>query len=549
VNAPLVTAAFFVPLIVLAGIGNLRPRTLAIWTVIALALCAGLAAYDIFRDPQPVSARVIPEPVVWFAIAAGLFITHALVVAGDTGRRYLAGYQTYFDGSWKLGLQLALAGAFVGAFWLVLYLGVALFELIDITVPARLIAHNWFWIPATTLAFACALHVTDARAGIMQSARVLALTPLAWLLPVMTLLALAFLLALPFTGLEPLWATRHATVILLIAALALVLLTNVVYQDGRHDAARPLRFAAHAAALILVPLVALAGYALALRVAQYGWTPFRVNAAACVLVAACYAIGYALTALVWRTRLAGIAPTNIATALVVLAVMLALLTPAADPARIAVADQMARLRDGRITPEKFDFDFLRFKSGRYGLAALNELAAQQPASFTTRRAKALLALKVRADTYPRVTATPESRAANITVLQPSGQSLPDRFLAKDWAHDALSWRLPSCLTANSKCNAFMVDLDDDGAPEILLFGVATSEAAAFKAAADGSWIYLGGIASAECPGVNAQVRAPLQVVAPRFKEIEVGQNRLRVSTLCADAGATGATTRPSIKAQ
>jgi len=547
VNAPLVTAAFFVPLIVLVGIGNLRARSLAIWTAAALVLCAGLAAYDIYRDPNAGAAKVVPAAVVWLALAGGLFIADAFVVASAVDRRYLAGYQTDFEVSWKLGVQLALAGAFVGAFWALLFLGVQLFDLIDITAPARLIKHNWFWIPATTLAFACALHVTDARAAIVQGARTLALTLLSWLLPLMTLFALAFVLALPATGLAPLWGTRHATVILLIASLVLVLLINTAYQDGRRDIASVVRYSAHAAALLLLALVALAGFALALRVAQYGWTTFRVDAVACVAVAACYAIGYAVAALRWRTRLAGIETTNIATALVVLAVLLALFTPLADPARIAVADQMGRLRDGRIAAEKFDYDFLRFKSGRYGLAALAELAAQAPTSFAAKRAKTLLALKFPADAQAK--ATPASRAANITVIQPAGQSLPDQFLSRDWAHAALSWRLPRCLTANGKCDAFMIDLDDDGVPEILLFGVPTAESAAFKAAGDGSWVFLGGIAGAECPGVREALRAPLQAVSPRFKEIEVGQNRLRVLTLCAETGAAGNAAPPSVKAQ
>ena len=544
VNAPLVTAAFFVPLIVLAAVGNVRLRVLALWTAAALALCVSLAVYDIYRDPDA-TARVIPQAVVWMVLTAGLFITHAFVVAGDAERRYLAGYQTDFEVSWKLGVQLALASAFVGAFWGLLFLGVALFDLINITAPARLIRHNWFWIPATTLAFACALHVTDARAAIVQGARTLALTLLAWLLPVMTLFALAFVLTLPFTGLTPLWSTRHATALLLIASLALVGLINTAYQDGRRDIAGVVRWSAHAAALILVPLVALAGYALALRVAQYGWTTYRVNAAACVLVAACYALGYAGAALRRHTRLAGIEATNIATALVVLAVLLALFTPLADPAKIAVADQMARLRDGRIAPDKFDYDFLRYKSGRYGLAALAELAAGEPTSIATKRAKTQLAMRS-AQERAAVKATPDSRTANITVIQPTGQALPASFLAQDWAASRQVWRLPACLTRAAQCEAILADLYDDGKPEILLFGVPPGVAVAFKAADDGSWSILGAITNAQCPGARDALHAgQARVVAAQLKEIEVGNVRLRVETSCTDVVPAVKAVRPS----
>src|SRR5262249_6492789 len=64
VTAPLFTAAFFVPLIVLVGIANLRPRLLAIWTAVALALCVGLAVGDILRDPGAGASKVIPDAPV-----------------------------------------------------------------------------------------------------------------------------------------------------------------------------------------------------------------------------------------------------------------------------------------------------------------------------------------------------------------------------------------------------------------------------------------------------------------------------------------------------
>src|SRR5215831_21122763 len=51
VFAPLLTVATLVPIIVVAGLGHMRPRTLAVWTVVASVICAGLAVCDIFRDP------------------------------------------------------------------------------------------------------------------------------------------------------------------------------------------------------------------------------------------------------------------------------------------------------------------------------------------------------------------------------------------------------------------------------------------------------------------------------------------------------------------
>ena len=302
--ASLLMVTVFVPVVIIAGLSNLRAPTLAVWALVAAAICARLALHDILRDPLgtargPWGLRLISEVPLWPSVGAVLLILHSLIVAGEADRRVIARYPRLFDASWKHGVQLALAVVFVAAFWALLWLSAELFRLIGIRYLNDLIQRPWFAAPATTISLAYALHVTDVRADLVRGVRALALTLLAWLLPMLTAFALAFLLALPFTGLEPLWSTRHATVTLLIAAGALILLINAAYQDGQaaEAVARVVRYARSLAALILVPLVALAAYGLALRVQQYGWTPERIIAGACVVVAGCYAAGYALAAL------------------------------------------------------------------------------------------------------------------------------------------------------------------------------------------------------------------------------------------------------------
>jgi hypothetical protein len=441
--------------------------------------------------------------------------------------------------SWKQGVQLALAGCFVALFWAMLWLGAELFRLIKIELLADLIKRRWFWVPVTTLAFTYALHVTDMRAALVRGTRTLALSLLSWLLPVMTLITVAFLLTLPFTGLEPLWSTRRATAILLAAAGALIFLINDAYQGGdvQDTIAGIVRYSGTIAALALVPVVVLAAYALALRVGQYGWTPDRIIALACVAVAGCYALGYALAAVRRGTWLESIELTNVAAAYVILAALLALLTPIADPARLSVADQVARLELGKVSPDQFDFVFLRFLSGRYGEQALEKLKTKQDgpnAGRISQKANEALDWRTRAQADPRIgRATPQSRAANITVLN-SGAALPDSFAQQNWESIPRPYLLPRCLTADAKCEAILADLDGDGAPEILLFTMPTGVAAAFKSAADGKWAFLGTIANAHCAGVRDALRAgKFETVTPLLKEIEVGGQRLRVNSECA----------------
>jgi uncharacterized protein DUF4153 len=538
--APLLTAAIFVPVIVVAGLENLRPRTLAVWALAATAVCAGLAAYNIFRDPTNGSAigRIIPTASLWFSVATILFIVHSLIASGEAERKFVASYPRYFDVSWKQGIQLALAACFAGAFWAMLWLGAEMFQLINIEFLADLIKKDWFAVPTTTLVFAYALHVTDVRAGLVRGTRALALNLLSWLLPVMTLMTVAFLLALPFTGLEPLWSTRSATGILLAAAAALIFLVNDAYQDGgvENPAAAIVRYSGTTAALALVPLVALAAYGLALRVEQYGWTPDRVIAVTCIAVAACYALGYTWAAVRRGAWLKSIEITNVVVAYVILAVLLALLTPIADPARLSVADQVARLESGKTSADQFDFAFLRFQAGRYGERALERLKSKQDgpdATQISQKANEALDWRTRADAgTTMVPVTPQRRAANITVLN-SKTPLPDSFLQQDWQETSSPFLLPPCLTSNAKCEAVWSDLSGDGNPELLLFALPTGIAVAFQSTTDGRWAVLGSVANAQCAGVRDGLKSgKFETVPSLFREIEVGGQRLHIDSGC-----------------
>ena len=439
-TAALITALIFAPLVLVAGLGNIRPRTLLIWAVVAASVCMGVAAYYAIQWPPSAPGRSMVFSFgtggsFWIPLAAAGFITHALIAAGDAERRVIASYPRYFDVSWKQGVQGVLGGAFIGAFWALLWLGAGLFGLIKITLLREIITSMWFAIPVTTAAVAYAIHVTDVRAALVVGARTLKLTLLSWLLPLIVALTVVFLLALFATGLEPLWETKRATFILLATAAATVFLVNAVYQDGQPETHVPpvLAVARFVGALVLAPLVALAAYGLMLRINQYGFTPERVLALACVIVAACYAIGYAFAAVRSGLPLKYLETTNVAAAWAVVAIILALLSPVADPIRISVNDQVARLKSGRVAPDAFDYAFLRFNSGPYGRAAMNRLATDTSAPAIAAAAEKALKPPSQAalrDQQARV--APEVIAANITVVSPPGGALPVSFAAQDW---------------------------------------------------------------------------------------------------------------------
>ncbi|MGH6951535.1 MAG: DUF4153 domain-containing protein, partial [Vitreimonas sp.] len=426
--SPLFAAAWvtlwFIPVVLVGGLGAMRWLTLLMWAVVATTIAAGLAWYDFARMPEGERNYWYGARVMYLIVPMLLFVGHHLVAAGDEARRWIAPYERYFDLGWRHGAQLVLAVFFTGAFWAVLMLGAALFNMIGIEFLSDLVSETWFSLPTTCTVFALAIHLTDLRSGLVRGARALGLVLLSWLLPAMTGLAAAFFIALPFTGLEPLWATRAAAVLLLSAAVTLVVLVNAAYQDGEQASNIVLRWAARLASLLMTPLAVLAGYALYLRIDQYGLTPDRIYALAVLTIGACYAVAYAIGAF-WPRWMKPLETGNVVSAVVAIAVTIALFTPIADPARLSVDDQMRRLASGRVTVQQFDVDFLRFDGARYGQEALQRLMADQSSEASRALASRVReAIRTPAHFGPGVTQL--QRAFAVTML-PAGTALPEGF--------------------------------------------------------------------------------------------------------------------------
>ncbi len=543
--APLGMVFLFVPLLLIQGAGTLRLRTLVLWLVGVTALLAGLGWYDIWRDWPP-AGQSFGNGEMTFGLVAfsfvGLFIGQSLVLAADAERRWIASYGAYFESATKLAVQFALSVAFVAVFWAVLWLGAVLFNLIKLDFLETLIQKDWFAIPATTLAIAAAMHVTDVRARLWTGIRTVALTLLSWLLPLMTLIAVGFTASLLFTGLAPLWATRSAAGLLLSAAGVVVVLLNTAFQDGspEHSRAWILRTAQFAAGLVLVPLVLLAAYAVGLRVAQYGWTAERVVTAATILIALCYTFGYAAAAVL---SLAGggwmrlVAPVNVATAFAVIAVLLALFTPLGDPARLAVESQVGRLKSGVVAAKAFDYAYLKSEGGRYGHDALVAIAKEDFGAATGLvHDQAKTALTETPATIPPVKlAKPADLVTNIAVY-PKGAKLPDSFVKQDWHAENFipGTYVPDCLRlAAVKCDALLLDLDGDGHDEILIADNIEQGGIAglFRAEPNGHWTRVGQIVLPFCTKVTDALRnGQFALAAPLYRDIAVGGVVLQVET-------------------
>jgi hypothetical protein len=547
---PLALILVMVPVLMLAGVGRMRWTTLLLWALSATAFLALLGWHNVVS--QATSAGYGPRehppflnmPMPLFA-AAALFIGHHLVLGADMERRWIAAFPTYFDTAWKAGVQLALSIGFTGAFWILLVLGAALFHVIGLDFLQDLLGEEWFAIPATTFVFSVAVHLTDVRDGLIRGVRTVALMLLSWLLTVITVLVAGFLIALPFTGLGGLWETGSATALVLAAAAVLIVLINTAYQDGRADNLPPtvLRATVRLAAVLITPLIIIAFWGLALRIGQHGLTPERIIAFACAVVGAAYAIGYGWAALspFWRKGAGWMKPlelTNVATAVLEIAVVLALFSPLLDPARLSVADQVARLERGAVTPAQFDFRFLRFDSGKAGEAALTRLLRSGNPEIARRAANAR---DVRHRWQDKDIGQP-SRMPTVEVA-PVGATLPAGFLVSVPPTDDRA----DCVDPG-QCVASAMDVNGDGRPEVLI--ASDHDIQLWALGEEGAWANRGAWRPRYCRGQRPQLVDPrtalrqgeVRPVAPQWPELSISGKRttgLNPTEPCLDQGGGG----------
>jgi hypothetical protein len=248
----------------------------------------------------------------------------------------------------------------------------------------------------------------------------------------------------------------------LALAAGLLLGINASHGTGQERPAWRLK-TEFAAALAMAPLLLLGMMALHLRVAQLGWTSPRIFAAACLAILSLYALAYTASALLSLSGgrwMQDIEIANMAMAFGILILLAALASPLADPLRLAAQSQLARLQPGQPAPRDFDFSYLK-QSSRFGRQALADAMAPKPVP--------------QQPTPPPTTATirmPAAPAAKVAAIGPNihvrgtSNPLPTSLLARDWTGVPGA---PACLTSAARsCDAFFMDLDNDGHEEIVL---------------------------------------------------------------------------------
>ena len=552
VFAALALVTAYVPLIAIVEMGRMRRRPLAVYLAVAVVVVAGLAGYDMWRDPIQsfgiaADSRVWPSFTVCFCTMLGLFIANQLLEHRERGFALFTHYAAHFEDSWMRAFQLALSFLFALLVWGLLELGAELFHVIHLDWFRTMLGHNWFRCPALAVAFAAAVHITDVRPALLKGVRNVGLTLLSWLLPLVVTLGAGFLVALATVGVKPLWATGHAASILLWACAITVMLLNAAYKDGDPSSLPPLvlRWTARIAGPIVLLLAMLASYAIGLRVYQHGWTPERVFSVAVALMALVYGAGYTYAAVRRETWLGPLERVNVTASLVIVGILALLLSPVADPARLSVDSQMRRLALGKIAPGQFDYEFLRFESGRFGTHALARLAGDANQDV---RARAAHMQETNTRSFHRPgepnPASTETAFAHAAVY-PKNALLPEDFKKTDFSKTMPY--VSSCLRDGTPCDIYIVPYGMPGDSAIIVRGpspTAGSQRASlwlsgqiFQRNQEGRWINTASFAGRECAStVEAMRDGRVTPVRPEFDDLLIDGRRIHVSPTSHDDG-------------
>lgn len=452
--------------------GFANPRTRIGFALAMAVLFAALGAHAAPRVFHPVHDFF---PVSFAFVSALLaFVMVCLACGVDAARRRMV-YERLFEIAWRNAMLVVVAGAITGLFWMLLWSAASLMESIGLTVVQRIVNHDAFQYPVTGAVLGLSIGLGLTRPEMHATLRRFWFALTVWLLPVALLFAAVWVAALAFTGVEPLFATKRAAMYLLWFCALAVKFVNVAY---RFEGEAPAYRAGLARALqwlwLTIPVfLALAGWALLERTVQHGLSTDRLWGGVVWVLLAMYGVGYAVSLLRSGRWMHTVPSTNIAVAIVGVILAAALISPVADSRRLVTADQIDRLKQGKVAPEDFDWHYLAKQTGPYGRDALTRLAAQDNGDTRQQEIKRLAAAAlIDYDTVrkpPPQLADARLDATRQIPVKPDGQSLDDttaRWLA-DPAHNDDEFDTV-CLVEPQRCAIWMVDIDNDGEREMVV---------------------------------------------------------------------------------
>jgi len=493
--------AIGVPAFFYLGMEHIRdkrnPVTAVVLAILLFILGWHLGWVENAMDVPLQYAHEFTPPFV-FSLGVALFIFAFFYRSWCVSDHQQFEYRQLLAFSWQQALTMGLLGAFVLAFWLLLLLWGGLFDAIGVGFFKELFKQPAFIYPVTGLVLGFGLVLIRHRIRLVATVQFMCEALIKALLPLAALIVVLFLATLPFTGLQPIWDTGNAALLMMALTLILLFFFNAVLGGNPEQPSYPLpvRLFVFAAIALLPISTLLAAWALWLRIDQYGLTPDRLWAGVILLLTAGYTFSYA-TLILWKreTSTPHIQTANKCMALVIGCVLVLINTPVADLRSWAAQSQASRLLSGEVKVEEFDFAYLRFSMGAYGVRALHEIEESEFAKDKPEIAKRIAAAMVQKNRWseePIVDKTDLAAVAELIDVVPTDTTLPEDLL-KLIINDQ-----NQCLNATESCQAIKLPGADDGADWLLLRNTNhCSYGAAYVQRGD-QWLKMGTLSTSGC---------------------------------------------------
>ncbi len=405
------------------------------------------------------------------AMLALPWIQYSLHVSREQAR-----YPHFYRQLWLNALTLLIVFVANGLFWLVLLLWSEMFKLVGIPFFSTLFFDtDWFGYVAFGLITALAVVLARTQSRLVTAVQKLLTFIATGLLPLVALLALMFILTLPFTGLEAISQRVSAAGLMSTLTLLLLLLIAIVREPQKEALPYPgaVRYLIKCSLIVAPIYMLIAGWSLWVRIQQYGWTPERVYGVLVVVVLLVWSFGY-LASILRRGRnpleLQG--PVILGVSLLALGLLVLLSSPVIDAWRISVNSHMGLYHSGKIKPDQVSL-YMLDHSGKPGRAALEALQKDVAFNQDSKRRRDLNSLlQGRRDPVKELTAT---QLVSKVVMAPGSQKPDDAF----WAFvKTQGYRITSCAEQNA-CVLVSQDLNADGHPEQVLYAFGDGESLVF----------------------------------------------------------------------
>ena len=405
------------------------------------------------------------------AMLALPWIQYSLHVSREQAR-----YPHFYRQLWLNALTLLIVFVANGLFWLVLLLWSEMFKLVGIPFFSTLFFDtDWFGYVAFGLITALAVVLARTQSRLVTAVQKLLTFIATGLLPLVALLALMFILTLPFTGLEAISQRVSAAGLMSTLTLLLLLLMAIVREPQKEALPYPgaLRYLIKCSLIVAPIYMLIAGWSLWVRIQQYGWTPERLYGVLVVVVLLVWSFGY-LASILRRGRnpleLQG--PAILGVSLLALGLLVLLSSPVIDAWRISVNSHMGLYHSGKIKPDQVSL-YMLDHSGKPGRAALEALQKDVAFNQDSKRRRDLNSLlQGRRDPVKELTAT---QLVSKVVMAPGSQKPDDAF----WAFvKTQGYRITSCAEQNA-CVLVSQDLNADGHPEQVLYAFGDGESLIF----------------------------------------------------------------------